>query len=225
MSVRRLRYSSRVPRLRWGTDAPTGADEARARLVVAAATCVDRFGLGKTTVEDVATEAKVSRATIYRYFANRDELLLGVMLRELEQSPDDDFTAVIDAVSSVDELVEVVVVSSERLLERIRTNPKLRLWLTTEGPGVSATLAGASQALFAGYAEDVGPHLERLQTRGLLRDDRTATEISEWILRVILSLLTVDGPGPRNPDEERSMLRAFLAPALVPAAATVATPR
>ena len=212
-----------MPRLRWGTDAPTGAEEARKRLVLAAASCVDRYGLGKTTVEDVATEAKVSRATIYRYFANRDELLLGVMLGELENSPDDDFTAVIDAVSTVEEFVTVVVGSSEHLLGRIRTNPKLRLWLTTEGAGVSATLSGASRALFEGYAEDVGPHLTRLQARGLLRDDRTPTEISEWILRVILSLLTVEGPGPRTPDEERDVLRAFLAPALVPVAATIAT--
>ena len=48
----------------------------------AAASCYTRFGLAKTTVEDVAQAAGVSRATLYRHFKNRDELLVAVIARE-----------------------------------------------------------------------------------------------------------------------------------------------
>src|SRR4051794_26288848 len=48
----------------------------RDRVLAAAYTCVTRFGLAKTTIEDVVKESGVSRATIYRHFpGGRDELL------------------------------------------------------------------------------------------------------------------------------------------------------
>jgi AcrR family transcriptional regulator len=73
---------TRMAKLRWGDDAPRDSTSAKERLVDAAARCFDRFGVLKTTIEDVAAEAKVSRATVYRYFADRDALILAVLVRE-----------------------------------------------------------------------------------------------------------------------------------------------
>jgi AcrR family transcriptional regulator len=61
-------------------DDDSGASDER--LLDAAASCYARFGLAKTTAEDVAREAGISRATLYRHFKNRDELLLAVVARE-----------------------------------------------------------------------------------------------------------------------------------------------
>ena len=48
----------------------------RDRLLEATYTCIARFGLAKTTVEDVVKASGISRATIYRHFPGvRDELL------------------------------------------------------------------------------------------------------------------------------------------------------
>src|SRR6476646_10925388 len=56
----------------------------RDRLLAATYRCVSRFGLGKTTIEDVAKESGLSRATIYRQFpGGRDELLLETVGWEL----------------------------------------------------------------------------------------------------------------------------------------------
>ena len=214
-----------MAKLRWGDEAPSGAGEARRRLIDAAEACIDRLGLAKTTLEDVATEANVSRATIYRYFRGRDELVLEVLLRELDRTPDDDVAALVATVQTPEQLADLVVGTSEALLERIRTTPKLQLLLTTEVGGVTATLAGASRALFRGHADDLRPHLADLRSRGLVRVDVELDELAEWILRVILSLLTVEGPGPRTPDEERRFLRAFLVPALTPVPEPVALDR
>ena len=68
--------------LRWGEDVPADVSDARRRLLDAAEECFAHYGVAKTTVEDVAAKAKVSRATVYRYFDGRDDLLLGVLLRE-----------------------------------------------------------------------------------------------------------------------------------------------
>ena len=54
--------------------------DVRERLLQATYDCVARWGLAKTTVEDAAREAGVSRATVYRYFpGGRDELLSAVV--------------------------------------------------------------------------------------------------------------------------------------------------
>ena len=87
--------------LRWGDQVPAGVEAARQRLLDAAEACIDRYGLAKTTVEDIATEAKVSRATIYRYFDNRDELVLAVVLRSLDRWPPCLFGKVAFLVSTV----------------------------------------------------------------------------------------------------------------------------
>src|SRR5207247_4369219 len=54
------------------------------RLLAATYRCVERFGMGKTTIEDIVKESGVSRATIYRQFAGgRDELMLETVGWEL----------------------------------------------------------------------------------------------------------------------------------------------
>jgi AcrR family transcriptional regulator len=55
-------------------------DGPRQRILEATYACVARWGLSKTTIEDAAREAGLSRATVYRYFpGGRDELIDAVV--------------------------------------------------------------------------------------------------------------------------------------------------
>ncbi|HUR77168.1 MAG TPA: TetR/AcrR family transcriptional regulator [Acidimicrobiales bacterium] len=51
------------------------------RLLQATFACVARYGIAKTTVEDVAREAGVSRATVYRQFPGGKDQLVGDTIR------------------------------------------------------------------------------------------------------------------------------------------------
>jgi AcrR family transcriptional regulator len=205
-----------MTRLRWGDEAPTDTTTARERLIDAAERCIDRFGLAKTTLEDVAAEASVSRATIYRYFGNRDELMLEVLLRELERSFDIELDDFVRSASTPDELGQAIVEAAAYLLATIRNNDKLQLLLHQDTTSVAATIAGASKAFFDAIADDLRPYLGPAQAAGLLRADLDLAEAAEWILRAILSLLTVEGPHERTPDDERKFLATFLVPSLLP---------
>jgi AcrR family transcriptional regulator len=58
-----------------GTLRPMTAD-ARTRILEAAVTCLGRYGIAKTTVDDAAKEAGVARATVYRHFPDgKDQLI------------------------------------------------------------------------------------------------------------------------------------------------------
>ena len=72
--------------------------------------------------------------------------------------------------------------------------------------------------MFRQWIDDVAPYLSEAQRAGLIRADLDAAEAAEWILRVILSLLTIEGPRHHSPEEERRLMTTFVIPSLLPAA-------
>jgi len=61
-------------------DAPHGESPHRDRIIDGALACLARLGTSKTTVEDIARQSGLSRATVYRVFpGGRDELLAAVI--------------------------------------------------------------------------------------------------------------------------------------------------
>jgi len=53
--------------------------------VDAATRCFERWGIPKTTMEDVAREAEMPRPHIYRHFANKEALLDAVIIRAFQE--------------------------------------------------------------------------------------------------------------------------------------------
>jgi AcrR family transcriptional regulator len=60
---------------------PVKAAEKKAELMIKATACFTRFGYSKTTLDDIASEANMNKATLYHYFKNKEELFLQVMLQ------------------------------------------------------------------------------------------------------------------------------------------------
>ena len=56
------------------------ADETERRLVEAARACIARWGLRKTSLDDIAREAGVGRATVYRVFPGGKDRLVEVVV-------------------------------------------------------------------------------------------------------------------------------------------------
>ncbi|MFI5592185.1 TetR/AcrR family transcriptional regulator [Amycolatopsis sp. NPDC051758] len=69
----------------WQGNPPGTEDEARRRIVEAATVCLDRAGLAKTSLSDVAAEAGVTRQTVYRYFPGLKDILRAVALAGVEE--------------------------------------------------------------------------------------------------------------------------------------------
>ncbi|KAA0234023.1 MAG: hypothetical protein JJLCMIEE_00891 [Acidimicrobiales bacterium] len=204
--------------LRWGEDVPADTAAARQRLIEAAGACIDRFGLAKSTLEDVAAEASVSRQTVYRYFSSRDELFLEALLVELQRAapPEISDGEVTGSIRTPEDAVAALVEVEVRILSAIRGNPKLAALLDNEGDSVRATLSGASQLLFRYHENELRPWLEMGQQAGFLNTELEPGEMAEWLLRMTLSLMTVEGPHRRGAEQLREYLRTYLTPVLVP---------
>ena len=65
---------------RWGAgeriDHP---EQGAARIINAAKSCYAEFGVASTTIDQIAERAGVSRRTVYRYFDNKDAIVLAVV--------------------------------------------------------------------------------------------------------------------------------------------------
>lgn len=165
----------------------------------------------KTTVEDVAATAKVSRATVYRYFDGRDSIILAVLLREAGRFLD----RLRDRLAAQPDLETAVVAGVLYTVKAVRSDENLALLFAPEAAGVTGSVAGASEALFSVTATFLSPLFEAARESGELRSGIDLDEAAEWTLRAILSLLTVVGPRQRSEAEQYRFLHTFLVPALL----------
>ncbi|MDY7106020.1 MAG: TetR/AcrR family transcriptional regulator [Actinomycetota bacterium] len=203
---------ARTLRESWRNDTPSTIEEARDRLIDAAEACFSRFGVAKTTLDDIATEAGVSRATVYRYFdGGRDEITLGVVLREANKF----LEALQRRVQRQSDLADAIVEGVMYTVASVRNNDHLALLFAPEVAGQTTTIAGASTALFEMTTDFLRPIFEQARRDGQLRDGVIAEDAAEFVLRIILSVLAVDGPRRRSEVKERQFLRTFCAGAIV----------
>lgn len=193
----------------WGA---SRGNSARDRLLAAAEICFNRFGVEKTTLEDIAGEAGVSRATVYRHFdGGRDEVILGVVLRDARQF----LSSLALKVENEPTITDAIVRGVLETVASARKNPRLTLFFAPETAGHTTTLAGRSTALFDLAAEFLGPTFERARDDGRLRPGVEVPEATEFVVRMVLSLLAVPGARRKTAAAQRDFVRVYCAGALV----------
>jgi AcrR family transcriptional regulator len=183
----------------------------QAKLLDAAERCFSQFGLTKTTMEDVARSAGLSRATVYRYFKNRDELLMGVVEREARSAAREIERRLEGIRNPGDYLVEGIV----QALDLVPKRPALSMLFLADTVGMTSRLFTTSERMANIALELLLPVIEPARKKGLLREEVETGLMIEWTFRIISSYLTVPSSMARNEDEMRAILRTMLLPALV----------
>src|SRR5262249_40435985 len=162
----------------------------RDRLFEATYRCVARFGLGKTTVDDVVKEAGVSRATIYRQFpGGRDELLLETVGWEIANY----FNRLADQVRDAPDLTELLERGLFFAHRSIAEHEVLRKILDTEPERLLPLLTTESSKSLPFIAAFLLPYLRREAEAGRLRPGVDLDRASDYLARAILSLIGAPG--------------------------------
>src|SRR3954471_20217374 len=137
---------------------PTGRD----RILEATYACVARYGLAKTTVEDTAREAGLSRATVYRYFpGGKDQLVREVIAWETGRF----FGRLAEAVAGAPDFAHLL---EEALLFGHRAGEEhdvLQKVLQTEPERLLPRLTVEAERVVAFIAAFLVPYLEREDLR------------------------------------------------------------
>lgn len=175
------------------------------RVVAAALECFGRWGIAKTTAEDIAREAGVSRATVYRSFpGGKGAILATVGHREIGRLIDAVLGAVDDAPDLEAMLTQGIVTAAVELREHhalnflIRHEPEAVLpYLAFDRLDTALTLTRTTCA----------PVVARF-----VRPD-VAAELVEWATRMVLSLTFAPGSiDPTDPEHVGRMVRRLLLP-------------
>lgn len=185
------------------------------RLLDASLVLVARWGVGKTSLADVAKEAGCSRATVYRAFpGGKQHLFEALGRRELRSY----LLAVLDAVDAADDLEDATTRALVVATRLLRDHDAARFVLDHE-PGLLLPFLGFKQVdvLHAHTATVLGPRLERF-----LPADRAAW-LAEWCARLFLSYLFQPDPDVdlAEPADARALLAGLVLPAF---ASPVPTP-
>ncbi|WP_137144419.1 TetR/AcrR family transcriptional regulator [Mycolicibacterium sp. CR10] len=152
-------------------------------------------------MHEIASAAGCSRATLYRYFENRDALYTAYVHREsyrLYREMTDQITSVVDP---RERLIEGMLSS----LRNVRESPALSSWFATTQRPIGAAMAEESEvirALTEAFVISLGP------------DERHLVEHrARWLVRVMTSLMLFPG---HDEADERAMLEEFVAPIVLP---------
>ena len=185
------------------------AETTRRSLLVAAETCVRRYGIAKTTMGDVAAEAGVARPTVYRYFADRDELLVAVVERRSRMLIDRAAAYIGKQAKLADKLVEGLIF----LVAKGRQDEVIRLIVSPEHIHFAPGLLGGSGAA-ADLTEALWqPILAAAVQAGELDPRMDLRAACVWLAQVQILLVGRLDSEPTDTDAQREMLRAFVLPA------------
>lgn len=190
----------------WRGDPPRTEELARSRILEAADRCIERAGVAKTTLSDVAAEVGVTRQTVYRYFPS-----LGELLHAVAASGAAAFMARLRIhLERCDTPAEVVAEAISFCVEELPAEPRIALLLQAEGDlfghGITSTTGTAlATELLRGLPTDWA-------SVGL--DDGNLDDLADLMLRLIGSWVQHPPATPRPAEEVRRQVLRWIGPAV-----------
>jgi AcrR family transcriptional regulator len=176
------------------------------RILDAAGDLFARQEAATVGMHEIASAAGCSRATLYRYFENREALYTAYVHRESYRL----YREMTEQINSVVDPRERLIEGMMASLRNVRESPALASWFATTQRPIGAEMADQSEvikALTEAFVISLGPDEPDL-----------VAHRARWLVRVMTSLFLFPGP---DEDDERAMLEEFVVPMVIPSAREV----
>lgn len=168
----------------------------------AASRCFARYGVKRTSVQDVAREMGVNRTTVYRVVGNIEKVAITLIIRDsyrllLQRAP-----ARLSGPITPEVIIDIMAVA----VADARAHPVLTKVLADERELVGSLMAEYSETLFPEIAKIMEPLLAAAIEAGQI-EDRDPLVVAEWLVRILASVIVVPPLGD---------LETFLSTVLIP---------
>jgi AcrR family transcriptional regulator len=156
-------------------------DERLERILTAAYACFTRHGVRRTTMEDIAREAGMSRPAVYQYVRNKEDAFRRLTERMLD-----------GALAEARSAAQASVGPTERLAGVLQAKLGLALTLWRDSPAHAAELLGADSRLSATLIDAYTDSMRELlvQAAGDLLPKKDAAEFADLLLALARGLET-----------------------------------
>ena len=149
------------------------------RIIDAADECVCRWGWAKTTVSDIAAEASISRATIYRVFPGGRDAIYEALRRHRDLTF---FGQLMDPLAAAENLLDALTNTMVAAAVGLRDDENFQYQLAHEpGPLLQMLTFDGLDTVLAAARLFVAPSLIRFVPR------RDAIRLAEWATRIVVS--------------------------------------
>jgi len=149
------------------------------RVLDAATRCCDRWGMAKVTVDDIAAEAGISRATLYRLFPGGKDVLYEALRRRDSADFFTELEAHVDRADSLGDLLVRIVVEATR---QLRADEHLQVMLASRPGEVAMSLSFEGLPVIF---ETATAYLSPLVARWI--GEHRAAELAELLSRLVVS--------------------------------------
>jgi AcrR family transcriptional regulator len=189
-----------------------GADDrssTRVRIVDGALACLARQGIAKTTVDDIARSARLSRATVYRTFPRGKE---GILAAVVETEVARLFSSLAVAMGEAADLEDVLVAGMVESARQLRDHAALTYLLEHEPGAVLPYLTfGQMDRLLLVSGDLAAPFFARW-----LEPDQ-ASRAAEWAVRIVMAYCADPSPDTdlTDPEHTRALVRRFVLPGIL----------
>jgi AcrR family transcriptional regulator len=160
--------------------------DVRRRLIAATAEIIDERGPLGVRIDEVAERAGVSRATLYRHVADKDELVREVILARAKVMAG----IVVHQIEGISDPTERVAEGMLLFSDALRSESWYKaLQANSDTPYALARVGGGIEALITMAAPLVEAVLREHEDAGHLRPDVDVHDAIEWLIGIQLSLL------------------------------------
>jgi AcrR family transcriptional regulator len=206
------RQPSPLPADDRASDATPAVAARKRRILEAAARCFAKHGFARTRVEDVAAEARVSRALVHHHFGSKEDLAQQVQLHMLEEWSAAVDRAIAGAATTGDALAAWLRVN----LSDTRRRPLLHAILADAA--LLASFEDAARRSMAEWREKLVALLREGVARGEFRADLDVESSAEVLRAMQVGMMqhllsndpTLDVSGERHLDAAARLLVAGL---------------
>lgn len=192
--------------------AATNTHGARERILAAAERCIGRHGIRKTTMDDIASEVGLSRPSVYRYFADRDDLIIELLSQHARALLDRAHEPISGQSSLPNQIVESVL----HIADHARRDPIMRHAIDPDSSSLGRRMiaSGMSEMI---RAEMWDPFLDAAVANNELTPGPPRSDIRLWLGNVTEMVMRGLEDGDGDVKRYRSILRRFVAPAFASA--------
>jgi AcrR family transcriptional regulator len=178
---------------------PDATNETVQRIIAAAYACFERYGIAKTSLEDIASQANISRATIYKYFGGKEDIVEYITIEQSKKINAEVRSKITRDGSFAKNLTHILLL----IVQAASKNVYVRR--IVEANTVSADAVPPS-AVHSMQLQWWGRFLQRAADEGELASDLSLDEVVSWI-RLAQTLLLVKMDAAEFSDTE---LRRFI---------------
>ncbi|OBI10417.1 TetR/AcrR family transcriptional regulator [Mycobacterium scrofulaceum] len=164
-----------------------GEFDRRDQILEAANECFTQLGIQRTSVQDVARKASVSRGTVYRYFEDRNVLIDAA----IEFGAQRFYREVASAMAKKNTLAEQVGAMAETHA-RILLDHRTRNRLMADDAELMRHMISDGDTAVRRSTQFLEPYVRAARERGEVGTGVDVSAASEWLARIIWSFSTVN---------------------------------